>query len=434
MNRLTFNKEIPIYFFLFTASISVCTITLPSAEYLTIFLSFIMLIPFYRREMIINKYFKYVFLLFVLPIIISTLFTCVRLGFKNDSYYYDYFTDFLPGRLIHLILFAIILNYIHTYINKNNIEKKKLEEILKSYLYGIFIILGIFGIWQILNSLFGIWCPEVQTRGNLYFASDMGINRVTSLADEPSYLVPFIIDGIFIALFLRKRIIPILLLIVLLFSLSFGAYVEIFFLSISYLFLMSRKNRIKIISILFICLIIFIIAFPDIINVVFTIISSREELQSGFEMDDTSRTAMIIYPIKTLLKENFFVFLFGNGPASFKYLETSDNNCIFATSNNILVDLLYEGGLLSFTLIIALFIFIWGLFSKSNTSHYNLTLIKLFLIHVVLSSMYRADYASERFMSILVIIETFYLILNRNTLSESIEYNENISNNTYIQT
>lgn len=433
MNGLVYKEEFPIYFFLFTASISVCTITLPSAEYITIFLSFLMTIPFYKKGMIINRYLKYVSLFFFFPIIVSTIYTSIRLGFKNDALYYDYFTDFLPGRLIHLILFVIILNYIHTYINQNEKETHKLETVVKSYIYGVFIILGIFGIWQIMNSLFGIWCPQVQTRGDLYFATEMGVKRITSLADEPSYLVPFIIDGILLSIFFRKKIIPILLTVVLLFSLSFGAYVEIFFLSVSFIFLLPEKKKIKVFTAILFLIVMFIIIFPEIINIVYTIISSREELQSGFEMEDTSRTAMIVYPIKKLFSDNLGALLIGNGPASFKYLEVSDFHCIFTTSNNILVDLLYEGGILSFVMIIFLFIFVWRLFDKSEISYFNITIIKLFLIHIVLSSLYRADYASERFMSMLVIIETIYLITKNNSSLYSKTINGNINNNTNIQ-
>lgn len=403
-------KLFPIYFFIFTVPISVCTIVLPNFEYLTIFASFIMMAIFYRRQTYIDSYFRNVLLFFYAPILVSTLYTCLKLGFKNDVYYYQYVNDFIPGRIIHLVMFIFIFNYIHCYIFENKNDVNALNKLLYSYLYGIIIILGIFGIWQIVSNVTGIWCPQFETRGALYFATDLGIKRITSIADEPSYLVPFLIDGILLSMFFKKKFFSILLSIVLLASLSFGAYVEAFFLSLTYILLIPAMKKTKIIASLIGVVIMMIIIFPEILDFVVSIISSREELQSGFEMDDTSRTAMIVYPIKILFEGNFMDILLGNGPASFKYLEISDPKCLFGTSNNILVDLFYEGGLLAIVMLITLFVLIWRSFSKFKRGGADIIIIKLFLIHILLSSQYRADYASERFVVLLILVECLFLI------------------------
>lgn len=155
--------------------------------------------------------------------------------------------------------------------------------------------------------------------------------------------------------------------------------------------------------------------FPEIINLVVEIVGSRQELQPGFEMQDSARTSMIVYPITALFRGDILTILFGNGPSSFKYLNASDENAIFVTSNNIYADSLYEGGIMSFLCLILLAVYFWKIISslKVNDSLDKL-LIKIFLVHIALSSFYRADYASERFIVLLLVVKVFYLVLKQN--------------------
>lgn len=229
----------PILLFFFTAPISVCTIVLPNVELVTLLLSLLMMFFFSKNIIKIDNYSKHILFLFFFPILISTLCACCQVILKNDSYYYEYFQYNLPGRLFHVLSYVLIFIYVHTCLS---VDSSIGVTILKTYTWGIVWILGVFGFWQILGN-FGIWCPEVETRDSLYFAKDLGISRVTSIASEPSYLVPFLLDGILISFFLRKKIISIFLTVVLLFSLSFGAYMEIAILTLSYFILSTTKQR-----------------------------------------------------------------------------------------------------------------------------------------------------------------------------------------------
>ena len=240
----------------------------------------------------------------------------------------------------------------------------------------------------------------------------LGIKRVTSLADEPSYLVPFLIDALLISLFLGWRKIAFVIIAIVLFTLSFGGFMELSILALSYLFLASSKDKMKILSIGIILLLILILFFPQVVDLLIGIVSARAELQSDFDPNDTARTAMIIHPLEKLFEDNMLAILFGNGPSSFKYLYESDADSLFVTSNNIYADLLYEGGVISFLSLALLFYFIWNLFShKKFALDRRLVVSKLFVIHILLSSFYRADYASERFVVLFIVIEIFYLII-----------------------
>lgn len=417
-------KTFPVHFFLFTAPLSVCTIAVPMIGSVLAPLVLLVTVLFYllynKRygRIYLSKVQGYVLDFYFLPMFFSLLSACVVLFLKNDPFYYKWFATDMMGRLAHVVIFLIIFLLTSQIIILNKKSIPNLITFLDSYAYGIFVILGLFGFWQILSTLTGIWCPDIDSRDYLYFASSLNIKRVTSLADEPSYLVPFLLDAFFIFLFLKKNRIAVLLLILVLFSLSFAGYLELFLLSISALLLSNSRHKIKIVLIFLICGIIFLSIFSEEIQLVRDIISSRQELQAGFSMKDTSRTAMIIYPLQSFFREgNFVSILFGNGPGSFKYLFESHPDCLFTTSNCLYVDILYEGGVLSIVCVGIMFLIIWSIFSKLKVriDKREMLIIRLFLIHFSLMAIYRGDYVSEHFFCVLLIIEIFYLILlNRN--------------------
>lgn len=191
---------------------------------------------------------------------------------------------------------------------------------------------------------------------------------------------------------------------------------ELFLLSLFYLIFSGVFEKIKILFVFFLLLIFVVVVFPDWIEMAINIISSRQEVQSGFNMQDTNRLSMIIYPINVLFRDGLFSVFLGNGLSSFKYLFNSDEDCLYVTSNNIFADLLYEGGLLSIVCLILLFVCFWKQIRKVERQNLFDTIIyiKLFLVHIVLSSFYRADYASGRYIVLFLIIGLMYNIKNVN--------------------
>lgn len=413
----------PVLFFLFASPLSVCSIVFPLGEPIVLALSFISMFLCSNYIFQINTYVKRILLLFYFPMLIAAAFAGIQLILKSDLHYSQYFMNYLPVRLIRISMLLCIFIFIHNFILHN---KYALDRILKTYLAGIVCILGLFAIWQILSGFTGLWCPEIETRDSAYFLKGLGIKRVTSLADEPSYLVPFLIDALLISLFLGWRKIAIILTVIVLLSLSFGGFMELSMLALFYIFLASSKDKIKILSISIFLLLILLLFFPQVVDILIEIVSARAELQSDFNPNDTARTAMIIHPLKSLFNDNILAVLFGNGPSSFKYLYDSDSDCLFVTSNNIYADLMYEGGLISFISLVVLFYFMWNQFSHKNfVLDKRLIASKLFVVHVLLSSFYRADYASERFVVLFIIIEIFYLIIRNDTSLNQIYQKDN---------
>ena len=148
---------------------------------------------------------------------------------------------------------------------------------------------------------------------------------------------------------------------------------------------------------------ILIVAFPDLVDIIVQIVLSRKELQAGFDPSQTSRTAMIVYPIEKWSEFDFVSLAIGYGPGSSKYLlEANPSEALFVTSNNIFADLLYEEGLIGVAGLVILFVLFWR-----NTYSYEKRIkifVRLFVIHIILSSLYRADYSSARYTALFIIL------------------------------
>ncbi len=403
--------------FLSTACLGVCTIYFKNIEYLTLFLSIVFLWcggAYDRLKK--NKYLNNILLFFYCPVFISLFWAILKTPFVNDSFYYEYIGSNMLTRVAHILLFIIVFYGILQICNRYR-DNGLFYSLSISYAYGVLIFLGIMGIWQIAHQVTGIWCPELETRNDLYFARSLGISRITSFADEPSYLAPFLIDAIIIFLFFRKYSFAFCLLVLLGFSLSFGGYVEVFVLSVYILFHLDIKLKIKIIVSSIIILAIILILFPDLIDYFEIILSSRKELQSGASLSDTSRTAMLLQPISGFLNSDWVSKLIGNGPSSLYYFYwTFPEGALFVTSNNYFVDSLYENGILGLIAYFYLFAMLWKSANKVYVKKHIISLFpKLLMLHIALSSLYRADYSSARYPALFILLFCLINILkNKN--------------------
>lgn len=177
----------------------------------------------------------------------------------------------------------------------------------------------------------------------------------------------------------------------------------------------SRSNRIKLLCGIIVISLILILVF-QIVELGLQIIQSRKELKEGFDPSQTSRTAMIIYPISKWSEFDIVSLFLGYGPGSSKFLlESNPNEALFTTSNNIYADLLYEEGILGVTCFIILMVKFWNSF-KDVTKKQKIV-SRLFLIHVALSSLYRADYSGSRYLAIFFIIIIFSKLFQKTELS-----------------
>lgn len=395
--------------FLFTSPLSVSTLLFGKLDWLILIASVLCAAPIIIvRKLPTSQLLRNFAMLFYVPMLVSTLWAMILMWNRNEETYYTYISSDLIPRLVHIFLFFVLVCEADSLIRLNN-DRYNMR-ILNSFSNGVVFCLGLFGLWQIVGNIFGIWVPEIETRSSLYFARALGINRITSIADEPSYLAPFLIDGIIVLLFLRKPKLIWIPALILLFSLSFGGYMEVICLMFYYFAVTQKKTKLKLILFVAPSIILLLIIFPELIDIIDAFISSRAEIQSGFNMDDTSRTMVMAFPIKKMGEYDLLTILLGNGPASFKYLWKSEpNDCLFSTSNCIYTDLLYEGGVLGLGCFIVLIIRLWRN-TKYFTDGNDRVFMRIFLLHLLLSSIYRGDYAGSRYAALFMVFMVIYHI------------------------
>lgn len=412
MNRLkTTIRDIPSWganLFLFSAPLGVCSIYFEKFEYLVLPLSLVLLFVFRNSsKFFLPPVFYKVSLCFYLPMAISAVWAIAVSLWEPDLLYTEYLTGDFITRMIHLsFYFFIFLGIMALHWSPAQYVK-----VLNTYAWGVLLILGIMGLWQVMHQITGIWCPELETRSEMYFAMEAGVSRITSFADEPSYLAPFLIDAILIFLFVKRYVFAVLLLVLLLFSMSFGGYMELAILLLSCFFLCKMRVKLRMVAGLACVCIVAVMVFPDVTDFVKLMLESRAELQTGYKLEDTSRTLFYVQLIREWLGQDVVSMFVGSGPSSLKYLYASNSQMLFLTANNIYLDMLYETGIIGLICYCVLILYFWRKISRAGIATENI-IPKLFIIHILLSSFYRSDYASARYVCLFVILYCFYNILN----------------------
>lgn len=351
-----------------------------------------------------------------IPVLISSLFVIVNVLIMSSEKYMIYVRTKFIHRLINYFLYLNIF-LAGNYLIINNTKKANIR-IIQCYLIGISILVCI-GIWQFLNFYFGVPIFEFNARTHIHGVKTTNLvfdKRLTSLASEPSYLVPFIIDGLIIgwALLDFKKyliLIGIPYTFVLLFSFSSGGYVNIIaifviiFLTPS---LMRNKNKVKV-SITVLCLTIVSLIFfrEKIFKFLYPFIGRLDKL---FALK-SGRVYSSVMPIIWIVEGSIFNILFGFGPGSYKYAALTktlpNGKFVNETSNNLFGDLTFETGIIGLLAILFLFIYLLKISSKSfKKTRYKKTAFVL-VNHLIISSMYRADFVTPRFWIVLTMIVLF---------------------------
>lgn len=422
-----------LYFLL--SGLSICTTNIPNfipVGFNVIFAGIGASWLILNKKIKIDEYYKLIILGIFFPQILSLINSLINSFFVGETYI-NFFLKISKGRKINLILFFIIFSFLNSYICK--LEKEKLKKILKYYILGISIFFVLFGFWQFFNKYFGIPMINLNSRSHIHSVSNVASFiklRVTGLANEPSYISPFLIDSIVLCWVLRYKKLGILSFACLLLTYSGGGYINIFFIFLLYFFypnIMQRKNRIKILTVGIIIFLILLTLKFDIFIKIFSPVLNRFNSQNNLlDMSYNIRTYMILMPFKWILEEKNPLSIFlGMGPGSYKYLSLTksfkNGISVHITSNNLFSDFIYENGYFGFFSLCLIFLIILKFLNKNlrkEKNYYNKGNI-LLLFHLIISSLYRADFMSSRFWIILIIIK-INMILGDNS-NESIVYN-----------
>lgn len=371
---------------------------------------------YYKKLYITKESLKFI-IAFYVPVFISTFLVIFNLLWVNESIQYaQYLSAGFISRSVNLLLCLNVFLFCMNVLEKS--DQKQRETFIKSYLYGI-MVLVIFGVWQWTSFYLGVPYLDIETRSDMHSLGsaieDIVVkNRVTSLAAEPSFLVPLLIDGIILGYFLEKNlkayIIKFLapIIFVLFFTYSLGGFVNLFILL--FILLLIQTKMLKKYGLLLcgiaICSIIIANYYLEEYDYLLPIIAKV----TSFNIDDDIRAFMTTKPFLWAFDHTFLNALFGHGPGSYKFLELTkilpDGHAVHTTSNNLFSDAIYETGFIGF--IFAVFYFLWLSIDNYIKSKMNKQYIVTFLLtaHLIISSFYRADYTSPRFFCIIIIIIT----------------------------
>lgn len=371
----------------------------------------------------------WIILAILIPAIFAVLAATYNLTVMQSVEFVQYYQSSMLRRILNGTIFVCIVLVFLLLLNR--MTSKDLMVLGKSYTAGIYIFI-FYGIWQFLHFLIGYPAPDFETRSAVHsVSSDVLINfRLTSLTEEPSFLVPFIIDGIIIGFLVYqnkiKYVWQLLLpaLFVLFFSFSMSGYADIVLVGAFILWLMISLNYIPIkkffisAAVLAVPLVMVVIwKWSLFMGLLMPIIGRFDGL---FDVTSHSRLYMLVYPFVWLTDFSWVNTLFGFGPGSYEFLANtkflSYGAKLSATSNNVFVDLAFEHGLLGGIAFLGVFVYFFiYLYRRRKLSSYYVYAVILWF-HLGVTSLYRSDFVSPRFW-LIVIITILCAELGRRSLS-----------------
>lgn len=370
---------------------------------------------------------------FSISIIVAVLSALYTMNTIFSAEYMEYLKGSMIKRILYYSAYILLL-----YFGYKTISKMKTNHILMiTNVYPLSLLLLVMvGLWQLLYFFYNIPFLDLETRsyvhsvtGNSFFNF-----RLTSFADEPSYLGPVLIDMIILGYlsFKRKWIYIALIVLpaigILLFSFSVSAYFNLLLIAgfiVMYLIFhpkFPKKYLIIILGVGILAVGVLFLVKPGIFMTFFSPILGR--VDQLFDPQSSSRIYMYIMPIYWLFDHSILSALFGYGPGSYDFLHATKilpNKVSIATSsNNMYIDLLFEHGIIGLIIVLAglvyIFIYLWKK-GRSN-AYYFIALLEF--VHILITALYRADFVTPRFWAVLLII----FLLAR--VGEAVEENKSL--------
>ena len=376
------------------------------------------------KKLVSEPYSLKVIVIFLLIFVIA-LFAII---INRDHLVGNYLREVIVGRLFTLIALSFNLAILHLWLS--TAEEKELKRILiigfSSLL--VFIMLG---YWQLIGGYLGIpffvetrdWMHGVPSALRAILPS-----RVTSIAEEPNFLAPLLIEFILLSLLLlkgkwNKRIIVGATLLILVLSFSGGAYVNLFLIAAMAFCLVALKtvmtSRVKITHFFVLTLFLaFSLAFAYFGTLIFEFIYYKFQHETS---GGSSRSQFLVSLTKLLIESDLLQLVFGHGLATMSALNEfgmRSEDYLFRISNNFILDMFWEGGIASVLSILLYYslLFYPGIkrFHISKWSYIGL----LMSMHLVVTSTYRSEYLSTHFTWVIMLILTIYAYEKRTKLSE----------------
>jgi hypothetical protein len=378
--------------------------------YSTFLLSIIAIMVFFARWHLVDKRLLKFFGFFLLPSLVGIFSYPVSMVLEGDVF--DYSQLNVLGRIANLGFLLFFILILHSYI-----KDSKLDAPFRWYWFGAGLLM-LTALWQFADIFLNVVDFPFDTRAHLHstYGREYDFSgRLTGIAREPSYFVMLAIDFVVLSFLFScgvKRLIIVgvgLALIIL--SLSPSGYITfvgafggayIFTQLKFFRFKASFKGLCTALSLLFLLPLALVYFFGSgYFDYFYSRIASPEIWESA-------RAYMSYMPFVWASDSNALSFLFGHGIKSYSIIGTYFNlpsgEPVHVTSNSLYVDTFWESGLFGLILIAAFFVFVFISNFKSKHSKAQVFVAFLVLFDLMLSGLFRADFASFRFFILLYLV------------------------------
>lgn len=359
-------------------------------------------LPSYINTPNVDKKLLQFFIFFLTPSIIGMISLLPSLVINPHNLDYNQLDIF--GRIFNLTFWLLAIVLIHYHVTKHG-----LSNLIYWLWWGGLIFIG-FGIWH-AASIYGlIGSFPFETRSHLHSTGDVAIiarERVTGVAREPSFFVPFVVDFMILTLLIVcsriKRLVLLALSLLLIvaslspsgFMILPGAFLGGFFvLGLRYILRMKLPAQ----HMFYIG-----ISFSALAPFVFLLLNSSiwdYILHRFLTVGDSGRGFMVGVPFIWSWESNAFNFLFGNGIKSFSIIGSQfslpSGGPVHVTSNNMFTDMFWEAGLVGLLMLVAFYLYCFFKILTSRFSSFQIFIAGAILFDMLFSGLVRADFASPR--------------------------------------
>lgn len=391
----------------------------PTFMYVNYFFAIVFFIissPYFFKNNFFNKQFFKLLSFYYMAALFSVLF-----GF-SALYIFEFNKIILLdvelyGRFFNIIIFSSLSLII---VSLCGCEKYvSVRKIALFYCLGCAVLI-LTGYWQAVSLYLGIGAFPFETRSWVhgFNKSDYDIEtRLTGIAAEPSYFVPFVLDFIILSLLVFKqksfKIISFvfgILVMVLSFSPSGYASTLIAFLLAMIFFIKLNANTIR-------YLVFFVIMIPFLLLMLAGNIKSLGYVFDRLDnLSEDGRFQSISSFLNVFFDSNIINLLFGYGVTNFKVVSQYTNYSFLMTSNNLFVDVFVEMGAVGLLLMLGLFLVLFFRVHTSKVDSYQKFIAYALYFDLLMTSMIRADYSTSRFF---IIVALVFLVSKYNVFKES---------------
>lgn len=423
--------EVHMYLFAFLAPLSVTQWN--KLVVVILFLSALANIGYFlllSKSMKFNKYATTVSLVFLSVVIVSFFSILIN----RDYLVAEYLNSVIIGRMFTVT--ALVLNFFIFLLWISNANEQSVLRVLKIGLV-ITIVFILLGYWQVIGRLLGIpffietrdWMHGVPAALRAVVPS-----RVTSIAEEPNYLSPILMECLILTALLVKKplyknVLLVMTFFIIILSFSGGAYVN-FFLLCSFVFLFTFLKTVLTgstrASHFFILLVVALLSIA-IVYVGTFLIDFIYYKMSNEASGASSRSQFMISFVQLIAESSYTQLIFGHGLGTMSVLDEfgmRSEDYLFRITNNYVLDMFWESGAVGVLLIFVFFVILFYPGIKYGFVSRYYFLGSLMVFQLLVTSTYRSEYFSTHFSWVVFMIICIYQLAGFK-LSESNQNRKN---------